>query len=98
MKGGAEMASVIRGQELHDRACRGLRLTEQERAELEAWYSEMDSAEDSLFRQNAEASESEIQRQIESGLSRLRQLRIRAEELEIGNRKLEAEVGQLRRR
>ena len=39
------MVEMTRGQELHTRAYRGERLSEQERSELDLWYAKMDSEE-----------------------------------------------------
>jgi hypothetical protein len=44
------MAEMSRGQELHKRVCSGHKLSEEERVELESWYSEMDREEAQALR------------------------------------------------
>ena len=39
------MVEMGRGQELHSRACRGERLSDDELCELDTWYAEMDAEE-----------------------------------------------------
>jgi FtsZ-binding cell division protein ZapB len=41
------------GQQLHDRATRGLPLSEAERAQLDAWYREWDEKEAAMLAKNA---------------------------------------------
>lgn len=43
------MLANIRAQQLHDKATRGLELTAQEQAELDAWYAAQDTAEQRLL-------------------------------------------------
>ena len=41
------------GQKLHDRATRGLPLTEDERRQLDAWYKRLDEEEEAMLSRNA---------------------------------------------
>lgn len=43
------MVAMERGQELHGRACWGEVLSDEERAELEAWYAQMDAEEAAIL-------------------------------------------------
>lgn len=91
------MVAMERGQDLHDRATQGLPLTEEERVDLDRWRAEMDSQEDAMLRAHASASEEELRGRIEAALARLHRVRARAQELDTGNRKLEAEIEGLKR-
>ena len=44
------MVTNERGQKLHDKATRDLSLSATEKADLEAWYAEMDAAESKLLK------------------------------------------------
>ena len=67
------MVEMGRGQELHSRACRGERLSDDELCELDTWYAEMDAEEARRLRQDAvESPTDEVLRdQIRERLTKL---------------------------
>lgn len=64
------MISDKNGLELHDKASKGEALTEQEKAQLELWYSQLDSGE--VFSKKAEEQSPDLLKgQIETALVQL---------------------------
>jgi hypothetical protein len=57
-----------RARQLHDQATRGGTLTEEERRQLEAWYSQQDTAEAALLHVDAPVADVELG-QLESHIS-----------------------------
>lgn len=58
------------GLELHDRASQGAILTEQEKTQLEQWYSEMDSNESFIVKSGGQSPDL-VKGQIENALAQL---------------------------
>src|SRR5689334_19876564 len=70
---------------LHDRATRGLELSEEEQAALTAWYAQQDQADSALLAgKPAYERVEELRAQVEAVLSRLRQV----------TEQIEAQVGE----
>ena len=84
------MISTERGQQLHDRACRGQPLTQGERTELDAWYAEMDAEEAHLLQNNsADPPGGEALRvRLRAEQARLHAIAVRVLEIERGNEEL----------
>jgi hypothetical protein len=87
------------GQQSHDRATRGLPLSEEERAQLETWYSEWDEIEEAMLSRSyplpamAEAQQriDEAWASIPGMLQRIQDLRQRNEQLRAENEALVTE-------
>ncbi len=60
------------GRQLHDRATRGIWLSAEERAQLEAWYAEMDQDEAADLESEEEAPDGALPAGIEKEASRIR--------------------------
>jgi hypothetical protein len=88
-----------RAQQLHDKATRGLELTEQEQAELDAWYTAEDAAEQQLFGASAATPPlAAIQAQVAGAVAQLQVATQRVEELMHSNATLRDEIATLQQR
>ena len=84
-------------QALHNRATCGLSLTEQERAELEAWYAEQDSEEATILSLHTAPELKILQRKVEAGLTELHRTTQHLETLSDENKALRQEINGLYR-
>jgi uncharacterized protein involved in exopolysaccharide biosynthesis len=93
------MVAMERGQELHGRACRGENLSNEERAELEAWYAEMDAEEAKTLKVTEDsASIEELRRQMDLEVLALRQAVEEIQAIHTTNQALRQEIADLKRR
>jgi septal ring factor EnvC (AmiA/AmiB activator) len=67
------MVARERGQELHDRATRGLPLTDEERSELDQWYAQMNAEEARMVRIPEQSHLKGVQDQIDTALREIRE-------------------------
>ncbi len=86
------------GQHLHDRATRGQKLTNEEREQLEAWYSKMDQAETQSLKLDRESSEDLLSAGIEKTLIKIAEAAEKIRELNRRTHELEQENAALRLR
>ncbi len=84
------------GQRLHDRATRGQKLSGEERAQLEAWYAEMDRAEAADLGLGEEARRGVLPARIEKTLAEIASAARRIRELDRKAREIEQENAALR--
>ncbi len=84
------------GQQLHDRATRGQRLSTEEQKQLEAWYAEMDRAEAANLGVDKESPEDGLPARIERTLAEIASATRRIRELDRRAREIEQENGALR--
>lgn len=83
---------------LHDRACRGETLSNEERQQLELWYSEQDAAEEALLGgRNRTDLRSSLQQQIEALEASLVSVSQQIQSLAAANRTLRSEIVSLQR-
>jgi hypothetical protein len=88
----SKMVSNELGQQLHGRAVRGEALSAEERAQLEAWYAEMDRAEAARLNSNATAKTIEsLQAEIDSAVAQLADTIKRIQEISAENAVLRRE-------
>ena len=86
----------VRAQQLHDKATRGLELTAQEQAELDAWYAAQDAAEQQLLDAKVTTPPlAAIQAQVAAAVTQLNVAIQRVEELMHGNAALREEIATL---
>ena len=91
------------GQQLHSRATTGQPLTDEERAQLEAWYREWDEIEEAMLsRSNPLPAMAEAQQRIDEAwasipgmLQRIQDLRQRNEQLRAENEALQRKIAQV---
>ncbi|MFQ5859019.1 MAG: initiation control protein YabA [Anaerolineae bacterium] len=92
------MVSDNTGKRLHDRATRGEELSEEEQAQLEAWYAIQDRAEaDELGLTGLTEAVAALEVQIDSALTQLATVIRRIQELTEENQALRRENAALRR-
>jgi uncharacterized alpha-E superfamily protein len=93
------MVSIERGQSLHLRACRGEKLTVEERADLDSWYAAMDAEEASILNSAESGSESadELRDQVSRAMADVKSTLERIEAIEKGNSELRRQNDDLRR-
>lgn len=85
------------GQELHDRATRGLPLTDTEQLQLDEWYAQQDEAENRLLNSGETLQTQEVlQAQIKAALSQVALMTQRIQELMRQNEELRREVALLK--
>jgi predicted RNase H-like nuclease (RuvC/YqgF family) len=82
---------------LHDRATRGLPLSEAERARLDNWYAEQDAAESAVLLANKPSAINALQEQINTSLTQLQTLTIKIQTLTSENEALKQEIAGLYR-
>jgi hypothetical protein len=88
-----------RGQELHGRSCHGENLSDAERAELEAWYAEMDAEEArTLHITESSPSVEELRAQLDRETGELRRTVEDLQAIHAGNEVLRQEIATLKRR
>jgi hypothetical protein len=93
------MVTDAEGRELHDRATRGLPLTEAEEASLKSWYESQDLEELSVLESTEEPAESsQFRGQLESAIEELPALSQRIQELLRQNEVLRRENAALRQK
>ena len=81
----------------HDRATRGLPLSEAERGALEDWYAAQDAAEASLLNRHSAPAPAPLQAQIDAGLAELTRTMQQIQALSAENDALRQEVAGLYR-
>ncbi len=84
-------------QDYHDRATRGLPLSDAEQGALTAWYAAQDAAEASLINRNDETALTALQTQIDAGLAELSRTAQRLQSLSTENDLLRQEIAGLYR-
>lgn len=93
------MGNKDAGQILHDRATRGLPLTEEEQAQLDAWYAAIDQDEVIAHLSNDEAETlRSLQEEVRSGLQEVLAAAQRVRELSDQNDALRREILALQQR
>jgi peptidoglycan hydrolase CwlO-like protein len=86
-------------QELHDKATRGIALSANEQARLEAWYAEQDATEQALlFRGQSPSKVAELQTQVDSVLAQISVTAERIQQIAAQNEALKSEIAQLQQR
>ena len=86
-------------QELHDKATRGIALSAEEQARLEAWYTEQDAVEQSLLSGGQSSSKvAELQTQVDSVLTQISATAERIQQIAAQNEALKSEIAQLQQR
>jgi hypothetical protein len=84
------------GQQLHDRATRGEALSDEERAQLQEWYAQLDREESATLNKNVRpASIAALQAQIETALAQLATVTQRIQALTSENAELGREIASL---
>jgi len=89
------------GVKLHDRATRGLTLSEDERTQLQAWYDEKDLEETAMLRASRKRNdhqESKADDRLNETLALISSLSKKIRETEAENELLRQEIAALRRR
>ncbi len=93
------MTTNERGQDLHDKATRGITLSPSERAELDTWYQRLDQEERELFSASEVAEgPGKMRAQVDAALVKLQRVVQRVRELEAENDTLKAEIHSLQQR
>lgn len=86
-------------QKLHDRATRGLPLSDEERTQLNQWYSQEDAAEARLLGVAASSANTEtLQLQIQATLAQVAAVTQQIQQLVVQNEELRREVSALKQR
>ena len=84
--------------QLHDKATRGIPLSADEQAELDAWYAEQDRAENHLLGvTGAPESPADLQAQVEDALNQLLKTTQKIQELTAQNEAVRREITELQR-
>jgi len=84
--------------QLHDKATRGLALTAEEQAQLEAWYTEQDQQERAVLGPTGSAQRlATLHTQVETALAQLLNVTQRIQELTVHNETLRHEIAVLQR-
>jgi hypothetical protein len=90
---------TIQGQQLHDQVTRGEKLTPDEQAALEQWYSQEDHTEGMVLNASvAIKADGSLQRHVDATLDQLRLVTQQIQELSIENDTIRREITELRRR
>lgn len=80
-------------QQLHDKATRGIVLSEAEQAQLDLWYAQNDQTESKLLTQvSPTQSAAELQTQINTGLTQLQTVTQQIKTLSAENESLQREI------
>jgi len=91
------MVSDEVGQRLHDQVTRGKTLTTEERAQLEAWYRQQDTAEnDTLHVLAVDTDIPTLEAQVQAALEQLAILTSRIQQVTAENSSLRREISSLR--
>ena len=86
-------------QELHDRATRGVALSDEEMAQLNAWYAQEDEAEARLLGVSDGAEKTDVlQTQIKAALTQVAAVTRQIQRLMLQNEELRREVAVLKQR
>jgi peptidoglycan hydrolase CwlO-like protein len=91
------MSEPITPIQLHDRATRGLPLTEAERTRLEAWYAEQDAEESLTLKAQPAPMVGYLNEQISGTLRQLQEMTARIQTLTSENEALRQEIADLQR-
>ena len=84
--------------QLHDKATRGLALSAEERAQLEAWYTEQDQREQAILGPTGSSQRlATLHAQVETALAQLLTVTERIQELTVHNETLRREIAVLQR-
>ncbi len=84
------------GKRLHDRASRGESLTDEEQAQLAAWYAVQDAAESEMLRQpEVEVDVEVLQRQVDAASAQLMTVAERIQQVVAENNLLRQEIARL---
>src|SRR5690349_18444950 len=87
-----------RTQELHDKATRGLPLSETDQAELDVWYAAQDAMESQLLAETAPSqSLADLQADIQAAVTQIRVASLRIQALSEQNEAIRQEVSTLQR-
>lgn len=93
------MEHDLRMQALHDRATRGLPLSDEEQSQLEAWYIAQDNAESALLGvASGPTDPHELQVHIDTAIAQLLATSRQIQELSSQNVTLRAEIADLQQR
>jgi len=85
-------------QQLHDKATRGLALSAEEQARLEAWYTEQDQQERAVLGPTGSSQRlATLHTQVETALAQLLTVTQRIQELTVHNETLRREIAVLQR-
>ena len=85
-------------QQLHDKATRGLALSAEEQARLEAWYAEQDQQERAVLGPTGSSQRlATLHTQVETALAQLLTVTQRIQELTVHNETLRREIAVLQR-
>lgn len=85
-------------QQLHDKATRGLALSAEEQARLEAWYAEQDQQERAVLGPTGSSQRlATLHTQVETALAQLLTITQRIQELTVHNETLRREIAVLQR-
>jgi hypothetical protein len=84
--------------QLHDKATRGLALSAEEQAQLEAWYTEQDQQEHAILRPTGASQQLvTLHTHVETALAQLLTVTQRIQELTVHNETLRREIAVLQR-
>ena len=84
--------------QLHDKATRGLALSAEEQAQLEAWYAEQDQQEHAVLGPTGSSQRlATLHTQVETALAQLLTVTQRIQELTVHNETLRREIAVLQR-
>jgi hypothetical protein len=84
--------------QLHDKATRGLALSAEEQAQLEAWYTEQDQREHAILSPTGSSQRlATLHTQVETALAQLLTVTQRIQELTVHNETLRREIAVLQR-
>lgn len=92
------MSDLSYPQQLHDRATRGLPLSEQENADLQQWYAEQDKVEMELLMGKTSTAVPGLQARIDSALLQVQTVTQRIQTLTAENETLRREIAALTQR
>jgi septal ring factor EnvC (AmiA/AmiB activator) len=91
------MVGKERGQELHDRATRGLPLTEGELSELDQWYAQMNAEEARVVRIPEATHLKDVQDQIDATLREIEETTRQILQVRVENRTLREQIAELQK-
>jgi hypothetical protein len=91
------MVGMERGQKLHDRATRGLPLTDGERSELDQWYAQMNAEEGRMVRIPEASHLKGVQEQIDVTLREIQETTRQILQVREENRALREQIAEIQK-
>lgn len=90
------MISDQLGVSLHDKATRGMALSELEQQQLEQWYAEKDGEDSSILAKPTSFSDTSLQTKIDATLMQIGVMAKRLQEMVLENQSIRQEISALR--